>query len=76
MKAVEYARNVVDGHVEAPKYVKMQCKIFLKIANGEDKNCFIDKSKLEPIENALQMLIMPRGLKAGENSDYFGEREI
>ena len=32
----QYALNAYNGNIEAPKYVKLQCKIFLDIC--EDKS--------------------------------------
>ena len=35
--AYKYARDVVDGRVNAPKYVKLQCLEFLTVAKGRHK---------------------------------------
>ena len=64
MKAYEYARWAVKAK-ETPRYVKKQCRTFLKIADGKDKTYFLDKNKVSQIENVLKLLIMPKGLKAG-----------
>lgn len=64
MKAYEYARWAVKAK-EAPRYVKKQCRTFLKIADGKDKTYFLDTNKVSQIENVLKLLIMPKGLKAG-----------
>lgn len=32
-KAYRYAQDVCDGKINAPKYVKLQCKEFLQIAD-------------------------------------------
>lgn len=39
---------------------------FLKVAEGKDKKYIISEKKLSQLENILKMLIMPKGLKAGE----------
>ena len=49
-----------------PKYVKLQMRDFLKVAEGKDKKYIISEKKLSQLENILKMLIMPKGLKAGE----------
>lgn len=65
-KAVQYAEKVVKGKVVAPKYVKAQCKVFLRIWNDKDKKYCIDKKTANLISKLLKMLIMPKGLKAGQ----------
>ena len=65
-KAVEYAEKVVKGNVVAPKYVIKQCKVFLKMWNDKDKKYCIDKKTATLINKLLKMLIMPKGLKAGQ----------
>ena len=51
---------------EVPKYVKKQCKEFIRIADGKDKKYCINEKRVEQIENILKLLIMPKGLKAGQ----------
>lgn len=66
MKAYEYASWAVKAK-ETPKYVKKQCRIFIKIADGKDKTYFLDTNKVKQIENVLKLLIMPKGLKSGKS---------
>jgi phage terminase large subunit-like protein len=66
MKAENYARSVVFGKIPAPKYVKLQCEKFLEICEGKSQKYFVDKNKLELLELSLKLMIMPRGLKAGQ----------
>ena len=66
MKAYEYASWAVKAK-ETPKYVKKQCRIFIKIADGKDKTYFLDPNKVKQIENVLKLLIMPKGLKSGKS---------
>ena len=63
-KAYEYAKWAVKSK-EAPKYVKKQCRVFIKIADGKDPRYFLDTHKVAQIENVLKLLIMPKGLKSG-----------
>lgn len=65
-KAVEYAQKVVNGKCNAPKYVKVQCRKFLDIWNGKDKKYFVNEKTVDLINKLLKMLIMPKGLKAGQ----------
>lgn len=48
-----------------PKYVKKQMREFMHMYQGKDEKYIIDEKKLKQIENILQVLIMPKGLKAG-----------
>jgi phage terminase large subunit-like protein len=49
-----------------PKYVKLQMREFIKIAEGKDKKYMISERKLKQMEDILKILIMPKGLKAGQ----------
>ena len=49
-----------------PKYVKKQMRAFMILAEGKDPNYFVSTSKIEQIEGLLKLLVMPKGLKAGE----------
>lgn len=62
-----YAQNVMNGEIPAPKYVIKQCEDFINICDGNSEKYFIDEEKLSKIDNILKLLIMPRGLKTGEN---------
>lgn len=55
---------VAEGKVNAPKYVKLQVKEFLSIANNKDSRYKIDENKVRTIGELLKLLIMPKGLKA------------
>ena len=65
-KAYEYAKWAVKS-ADVPKYVKKQCRIFIKIADGKDAKYFLDDKKVKQIENVLKILVMPKGLKAGKS---------
>lgn len=64
--AYQYAVGVTSGDIEAPKYVKLQCSEFLHIAKGNSKDYEISGSKLHLIEEVLGLMIMAKGLKAGQ----------
>lgn len=64
-KAYIYAKWCIKAK-EVPKYVKKQCREFIKIADGKDKKYYLNQEKIKQIENILKLLIMPKGLKAGQ----------
>jgi phage terminase large subunit-like protein len=65
-KSYNYALSVVDGDVNAPKYVIMQCQEFLDIADGKDENYIIDERKVNKIDKLLKLMKMAKGLKQGD----------
>jgi len=64
-KAVDYSRKAIRLK-STPKYVKKQMKVFLKDFDGKNKKYFVDESKVKMVEEILKLLIMPKGLKAGQ----------
>lgn len=65
-QSVEYAKAAVrKGSVE-PKYVKKQCREFLRIAEGKDRKYDINWGIVKEIDAVLKLAIMPKGLKAGK----------
>lgn len=64
-EAYEYAKKSLRLKT-TPKYVRLQLKQFLKVWEGKDKKYKISEKKLAQIENILKILIMPKGLKAGQ----------
>lgn len=64
-KAYLYAKKSIRSK-DVPKYVKKQCREFIKIADGKNEKYYLDEEKVKQIENVLKLLIMPKGLKAGK----------
>lgn len=64
-KAYTYAKWCIS-HKEAPKYVKKQCREFIRIADGKDEKYYLSEEKVKQIDSILNILIMPKGLKAGK----------
>jgi phage terminase large subunit-like protein len=64
-KAYEYCKKAVKAKT-TPKYVKKQMQQFMRISEGKDKRYMISESKYQQIEGILKLLIMPKGLKAGQ----------
>lgn len=62
-----YADNVVAGRVEAPKYVILQAREFLRIADGADEEFIISTKILKKMDKLLKLMVMPKGLKAGQS---------
>ena len=50
-----------------PKYVKLQMAEFMRICEGKDEKYMLSGKKLKQMENILKILIMPKGLKAGQS---------
>ena len=49
-KAYKYAKWCLRSKY-VPKYVKKQCKEFIKIANGKDKKYYLNEEKVKQIFN-------------------------
>lgn len=64
-KAYEFCLKCVDAET-TPIYVKKQMKDFIRICEGNDTKYIINNEKLKQISNILKLLIMPKGLKAGQ----------
>lgn len=65
-KAYIYARDVANGKINAPKYVKKQCRKWLVIANGKSEEYYVSAVKIRRIRKLLKLLIMPKGYGAGK----------
>lgn len=65
-KAYEYCKKNIRKKT-TPKYVKLQMKEWLKIAEGKHKKYIVSEAKVKQVENILNLLNMPKGLKAGES---------
>lgn len=65
-KAYEYCKSSVKKKT-TPRYVRKQMRDWMRIAEGKDKKYFVSEKKVQQIENILKILIMPKGLKAGQS---------
>lgn len=65
-KAYVYCKENVNKKT-TPKYVKLQMKDFIRLCDGKDKKYRVSGSKIEQIESLLKLLVMPKGLRAGES---------
>lgn len=64
-KAYLYCKSCIRKKT-TPKYVKAQMREFMRISEGKDKKYKVSAAKLTQIESLLKLLIMPKGLKAGQ----------
>lgn len=64
-QAYQYCKNHIRKKT-TPKYVRKQMKEFIDIAEGRNPKYIINEDRCKQIENALRLLIMPKGLKAGQ----------
>lgn len=64
-KAYEFCKKSIDLKT-TPKYVRLQMKDFLKVCEGSDEKYIVCDEKVKQLKNILKILIMPKGLKAGQ----------
>lgn len=64
-KAYDFCKISVNQET-TPKYVKLQMQEFIDIVEDKDKKYTINETKLKQVNNILKLLIMPKGLKAGQ----------
>lgn len=64
-KAYQFCQKCI-GAETTPKYVRLQMADFMKICEGKNKKYIVSDNKLKQIETILKLLIMPKGLKAGQ----------
>lgn len=63
--AYEYCKKSIKLET-TPKYVKLQMKDFIDICDGKSEKYILSESKLDQLNKILKILIMPKGLKAGQ----------
>lgn len=64
-KAYLYCKDNIKKKT-CPKYVRLQMKEFINICEGKSNKYIINEKKVKQVENILKLLIMPKGLKAGQ----------
>ena len=64
-KALNFAKKSIKEK-STPKYVKKQCRDFIEICNKKNDKYIFDEKKYIKIEKILKLLVMPKGLKAGQ----------
>lgn len=64
-KAYEFCAKSIEVET-TPKYVKLQMREFMNICEGKHDKYVVSDKKMKQLENILKILIMPKGLKAGQ----------
>lgn len=64
-KAYEFCQSEIDKET-TPKYVKLQMRDFMDTCEGKNTRYIVSEKKVRQLENILKLLIMPKGLKAGQ----------
>lgn len=64
-KAYDYCKANINADT-TPRYVRKQMQEFMDIEDGKSKKYKISEAKYKQIEAILKLLIMPKGLKAGQ----------
>lgn len=64
-KAYDFCKISVNQET-TPKYVKLQMQEFIDIVEDKDEKYTINETKLKQVNNILKLLVMPKGLKAGQ----------
>ena len=65
-KAYEYCLKSLKEK-STPKYVKLQMKEFVDMCDGKNDKYIVSDKKVKQVENILKLLVMPKGLKAGQS---------
>lgn len=65
MKAYDFCKEHIKLGT-TPRYVKLQMEEFMRVCEGKDKKYIVSEFKVKQLENILKLLIMPKGLKAGQ----------
>ena len=65
-KAYNFCKKAVNA-VTTPKYVKKQIIEFLDVFENNNEKYLVSLKKVQQLESILKLLIMPKGLKAGQS---------
>ena len=64
-KGYEFCKRSIDAP-ETPQYVRKQMQVFMDLCEGKDPKYEVSEEKVKQLVNITKILIMPKGLKAGE----------
>lgn len=64
-RAYEICKEEINEKT-TPKYVKLQMRDYMDMCEEKTPKYIISEKKIKQVENILKLLIMPKGLKAGE----------
>lgn len=65
-KAYDFCTKSIEEET-TPKYVKLQMEKFIEVFEGKSEKYEISEKKLKQMEGILKLLVMPKGLKAGQS---------
>lgn len=65
-KAYQFCVDCIDKET-TPRYVKLQVRDFMDICEGKSDKYIVSNKKIKQLENILKLLVMPKGLKAGQS---------
>lgn len=65
IKPYEYCKKAINLDT-TPKFVRMQMQEFIDVCEGKSDKYIISEAKYKQLESILKILIMPKGLKAGQ----------
>ena len=64
-RGYEYCERAIDADT-TPKYVKKQMRLWMDVCDGKSDKYFVSDAKILQVESILKLLVMPKGLKAGQ----------
>lgn len=64
-RGYEYCKAAIDADT-TPAYVKKQMRLWMDVCEGKSEKHFVSDAKIQQVESILKLLVMPKGLKAGQ----------
>lgn len=64
-KAYEFCEKSINLNT-TPRYVKKQMRLWMDVCDGKSEKYFVSDEKIQQVESILKLLVMPKGLKAGQ----------
>lgn len=64
-KGYDYCELAIGANT-TPKYVKKQMRLWMDVCEGKSDKYIVSDAKIRQVESILKLLIMPKGLKAGQ----------
>lgn len=64
-KAYKFCQESCEKQT-CPKYVKKQMRLWMDVCEGKSDKYFVSDAKIRQVESIMKLLVMPKGLKAGQ----------
>ena len=64
-RGYEYCERAIDAET-TPRYVKKQMRLWMDVCEGKSGKYFVSAEKIHQVESIMKLLVMPKGLKAGQ----------